>query len=103
MSFGLIIIIGMFFFAGKPDWFILLANTMDIILVGRPPDFVRQFLGCEPDEIAQKIRKMSESPNLDPFTRKYYSYLLEQLNITYPQSEPGTIVNLELPNWKDEL
>jgi hypothetical protein len=85
-------------FAGRPDWFILIVNSLDIIIVGGKPNFVRRVLGCEPDEAFKEIREMSESENLDPVVRKYYSHLLKQLQITYPQLEPGTIINLGLPD-----
>ncbi|PSB14556.1 hypothetical protein C7B65_26270 [Phormidesmis priestleyi ULC007] len=88
-------------FAGKPDWFILMANTLDFIIVAGQPDFVRRVLGCEPEQASIDIREMSESEYLDPVVRKYYAHLLEQLQITYLQSEPGTIVNLGLLDWDE--
>jgi hypothetical protein len=84
------------FFAGSPDWFILPARTLDFVLVGGEPEFVRQILGCEPEEAAVEIREMSESEYLDPAVCRYYAYLLQQTQVVYPQAEPGTRINLGL-------
>jgi hypothetical protein len=88
-------------FAGNPDWFILVPKPMDFIIVAGQPDFVRQILGCELDEASIDIREMSESEYLDSVIRKYYVHLLEELQIAYPKAEPGTVINLGLLNWDE--
>jgi hypothetical protein len=84
------------FFAGQPDWFILIANTLNFILIGGKPEFVQQVLGCELEEAAVEIRKMSESDYLHPVVCRYYAYLLYQTQVVYPQAEPGTRISLGL-------
>jgi hypothetical protein len=89
-------------FAGEPDWFILLAHTLDFIIVAGPPNFVQQVLGCDPDEAAGDIQEMAESEYLNPVARKYYAHLLEQLWVVYPQAQPGEIIDLGLLQWNEE-
>jgi hypothetical protein len=89
-------------FAGNPDWLILLAHTLDFIIVAGQPDFVQQVLGCNPDEAAKEIQEMSESKYLNPAVRKYYAHLLEQLRVVYPHAQPGEIIDLGLLQRDEE-
>lgn len=91
------------FFSGNPDWFILPAQTLDFMIIAGQPDFVNQVLGCEPHEASMDIREMSEVGNFEPPVRKYYAHLLEQIQMVYLQAEPGTIINLGLVDWQDQL
>lgn len=88
-------------YAGEPDWFILLAHTLDFIIVAGQAEFVCQVLGCSPDEAFTEIREISESEYLDPVVRRYYAHLIEQLQSVYIQSKPGTTINLGLLNWEE--
>lgn len=89
-------------FSGQPDWLILIADTLDFIIVAGQPNFVQEVLGCDPDEAARDIQEMSESEYLNPVVRKYYAHLLEQLRIVYPQAQPGEIIDLGLLQWNEE-
>jgi hypothetical protein len=65
-------------FAGKPDWLILLTR-LDYLIIAGQPKFVREVLGCEPEQAFNGIQGMSESEYIDPVVRKYYAHLLKQL------------------------
>jgi hypothetical protein len=89
------------FFAGQPDWFILLAQSLDLVIVAGQHEFVCQVLGGEPDkaEACLDFRSMAENHvSLD--LRRYYTHLLKQIEMIYPQAQPGEVVNLGLLDWE---
>ncbi|WP_156427172.1 hypothetical protein [Leptolyngbya sp. NIES-2104] len=85
-------------FAGSPDWLILLTRLEFLITAGQS-SFVDAILGCEFENAFGEIPEMSESEYINPVIRRHYSHILEQLQVIYPQVEPGTIISLGWLDW----
>jgi hypothetical protein len=90
-------------FAGKPDWFILLADSLDFMIVAGQSELVCQILGDIPEraEACLAFRSMAESYAYKD-VRRYYRHLLTEVQVTYPKAAPGDVINLGLLNWENE-
>lgn len=85
-------------FSGDPDWAILVVHSMDFLLIMGKDGIFSELYNIFSDDVLSGLSEMSKSEHLCKDIRDFYTNLLYQVDVVYPEAKVGEVISIKLPN-----